>query len=60
MTSRNRADMYRIKATVCEQRAIEASEPTSKRDWEELAIEWHNMASIAAKMNSETALVDVA
>jgi hypothetical protein len=52
--------MYRIKATVCEQRAIEASEPTSKRDWEELAIEWHNMASIAAKMNSETALVDVA
>jgi hypothetical protein len=60
MTSRNLADMYRTKATVCEQRAIEASDPTSKRDWEELAIEWHTMASFAAKVNGETALVHVA
>jgi hypothetical protein len=55
--TRNRIDMYRMKAQVCEQRAVEASDPTSKRDWEELAIEWHTMASFAAKPNGEAALV---
>jgi len=52
--------MYRLKAQVCEQRAIEASDPTSKRDWEELAIEWHTMASFAAKASGEAALVELA
>jgi hypothetical protein len=60
MTSRNLANMYRAKALVCEQRAFEASEPTSKRDWQELAIEWHTMASVAANVNGGTALLDVA
>jgi hypothetical protein len=57
--TRNRTDMYRLKAQVCEQRAIEASDPTSKRDWEELAIEWHTMASFAAKAG-EAALAELA
>jgi hypothetical protein len=60
MTSRYRTDMYRMKALVCEQRAIEASEPTSKQDWEELAIEWHTMANFVARADGETALIDVA
>ena len=51
--TRNRTDMYRLKAQVCEQRAIEASDPTSKRDWEELAIEWHTMASFAARVDGK-------
>jgi hypothetical protein len=52
--------MYRLKAQVCEQRAIEASDPTSKRDWEELAIEWHTMASFATEANGEAARVELA
>jgi hypothetical protein len=56
----NRTDMYRLKAQVCEQRAIEASDPTSKRDWEELAIEWHTMASFAANVNGKAIRVELA
>jgi hypothetical protein len=41
--------MYRAKALVAGQRAKETSDPTAKQDREELAIEWHMMASIAAK-----------
>jgi hypothetical protein len=55
-----RTDMYRLKAQVCEQRAVEASDLTSKRDWEELAIEWHTMASVAAKMAGETSQIEFA
>jgi hypothetical protein len=53
MPTKNRADMYRAKALVAEQRAKETSDPTAKQDWEELAIEWHMMASIAAKDGTE-------
>jgi hypothetical protein len=45
--------MYRAKALVAEQRAKETSDPTARQDWEELAIEWHTMASIAARVGSE-------
>jgi hypothetical protein len=47
----NRTDMYRMKALACEQQASDASDPTSKQDWEELAIEWRTMANPAARMN---------
>ena len=40
----SRTDMYRMKAIACEHRASDASDPTSKQDWAELAIEWHAMA----------------
>jgi hypothetical protein len=60
MTLRNLTDKYRAKALVCEQRAIETSEPTSKRDWEELAIEWHTMANFAARKPGEACLIEVA
>jgi hypothetical protein len=55
MPFKSRTDMYRAKALDCEQRAREASDPTSKRDWEELAIEWHTMANFAAR---EIPLID--
>jgi hypothetical protein len=51
MPFKSRTDMYRAKALDCEQRAREASDPTSKQDWEELAIEWHTMANFAAREN---------
>ena len=40
----SRTDMYRMKAIACEHRASDASDPTSKQDWAELAIEWRAMA----------------
>jgi hypothetical protein len=40
----SRTDMYRMKGIACEHRASDASDPTSKQDWAELAIEWHAMA----------------
>jgi hypothetical protein len=49
MPFKTQSDMYRAKALACEERARHASDPTSKRDWEELAIEWHTMANFAAK-----------
>jgi hypothetical protein len=43
--------MYRMKAIACEQRPSDVSDPTSKQDWAELAIEWRAMAYRAARMN---------
>jgi hypothetical protein len=43
----SRSGVFRLKALFSEQRARESSDPTSKRDWEELAIEWHMMANLA-------------
>ena len=50
--------MYRMKALACEQRARDTCDPTSKRDWEELAIEWHTMANFAARATGEIPLID--
>jgi pilus assembly protein Flp/PilA len=44
----NRSGIFRLKALFCEQRARESSEPRSRSDWEELAIEWHMMANLAS------------
>ena len=49
----DRTDMYRMKALACEQQASDASDPTSRQDWKELANEWHTMANPAARSNGE-------
>jgi hypothetical protein len=51
--SLNRTDNYRMKAIACEQQAGDASDPTSKQGWEELAMEWHTMASVAPSAKNE-------
>lgn len=53
------SDIYRTKALACEQRASDASDPASKQDWEELAIEWHTMANFAARARGQVPLIDV-
>jgi uncharacterized protein YlaI len=45
----NRSGAFRTKALVCEQRARESTDPASKQDWEELAIEWHTMAHLPVR-----------
>jgi hypothetical protein len=44
----NRSGVFRLKALFSEERARESTDQASKKDWEELAIEWHMMASLAA------------
>jgi hypothetical protein len=45
--------MFRTKAIVCEQRGRESLDPAIKRQWEELAIEWHALANFAARETGE-------
>jgi hypothetical protein len=44
----SRSGVFRLKALFSEERARESADQASKKDWEELAIEWHMMASLAA------------
>jgi hypothetical protein len=56
----DRSSVFRLKALCCEQRARETTEPGSTRNWEELAIEWHTMANLAARLNGEIAQAEIA
>ena len=49
----DRLDVFRAKALFCEERAREASNLTSKQDWAELAMDWHTMAHLAARLTGE-------
>jgi hypothetical protein len=55
----SRSGIFRLKALFSEQRARESIEPRSRADWEELAIEWHMMANLAAGANEESNQIDV-
>ena len=56
----SRAEVFRLKAQFSEARARESTDPTSKRDWEELAIEWHMMASLAAGAGGKISPIEIA
>jgi hypothetical protein len=56
----SRSGVFRLKAQFSEARAREATDPTSRNDWEELAIEWHMMANPAAGASGEIFPIDVA
>ena len=49
----SRSHTYRLKALESERRASEASDPATKQDWEELAIQWHAMAHASAPEGGE-------
>jgi hypothetical protein len=40
-----KAKLHRMRAIMCNQRASQAADLQLKRDWEELAMEWHHLAS---------------
>jgi hypothetical protein len=48
-----KSDEYLARATVCEQRAKEATDLTIRQQWEELATHWHFMANQAARLLSD-------
>jgi hypothetical protein len=43
------ASAYLLRALASEQRARAASDPVIKKEWEALAIEWHQLANAATK-----------
>ena len=49
----SRSGVFRLKALFSEERARESTDPTSRDDWQELAIEWHMMANLAADESGE-------
>jgi hypothetical protein len=55
-----RSQMFRLRAIATEQRAREASDPTSKREWEDLAIEWHLQAHLAAQEGGDISQIEFA
>ncbi|UTD28523.1 hypothetical protein [Bradyrhizobium sp. WD16] len=47
--------MCRARALACEQNARSAMDPALRKEWEELAIQWHLMANVAARVSGEHA-----
>jgi hypothetical protein len=54
----DRSGVFRSKALFCEERSRECSDRTSKQDWAELAMDWHTMAHLAARLTGEIAQVE--
>jgi hypothetical protein len=44
------AEEYREKALACERTAKGVTDPAIRQQWEELAVQWHFMASQAARL----------
>jgi hypothetical protein len=51
---------YRLRALASEQHAREASNPAIKKEWEDLAIQWHLIAYIAAELRGHLTQIDSA
>jgi hypothetical protein len=45
------AEGYRERAFSCEKMAEEATDQAIRKQWEELAIQWHYMANQAARLS---------
>jgi hypothetical protein len=57
-TSLFQSDLHRSRALLSEDRARSTNDQLVKREWEELAIEWHLLATTTA--NHEVAFVEAA
>jgi hypothetical protein len=51
---------YRLRAPASEKRAREGSDPAIKKEWEDLAIQWHLIAHVAAELRGNASKIDVA
>jgi hypothetical protein len=60
MSRPDQSNSYRLKAVASEQRTKLASDPLLKKEWEELAIEWHLMANLAAPAIDQAHKIDIA
>jgi hypothetical protein len=46
-----------LRALASEQRAREASDPAIKKEWEALAIEWHQLATVIVKATKSDSVI---
>ena len=53
-----KSDDFRVKALVCEQHARETTDRAIRRQWEDLAIQWHLMANQAARLSGQASQDD--
>jgi len=60
MNDLDKAKMHRMRAVMCNQRASQATDLQVKRDWEELAIEWHHLASQYESTGDDDGEIEVA
>jgi hypothetical protein len=51
---------YRLRAVAAEHRARIASDADAKKEWEELAIQWHLLAGLAAQYSDSMPQIDFA
>lgn len=52
--------IFRRRALASESRARQAAAPALKREWEEIAIQWHSLAHAAAEVAGEISDTDTA
>jgi hypothetical protein len=52
--------LYRSRAVACEQRCREISDPALKREWQDLAIQWHLMSNVAAQADGQISQIEMA
>jgi hypothetical protein len=50
---------YRLRSLASEQRALKESDPDLKKGWQDLAIEWHLLANLAAQAADDKPQVDI-
>jgi hypothetical protein len=60
MNDPEKAKLYRMRAVISNQRESEATGPQLKRNWEELAMEWHHLASEEERMTGDDDDIEVA
>ena len=51
---------YRLRALASERHAREASDLAVKKEWEDLAMQWHLIAHIAAELRGHIPQIDTA
>ena len=51
--------IFRLRAVAAEHRARTAADATAKREWEDLAIQWHLLANVAAQASGQLPQVDM-
>ena len=60
MSESDKANMHRLRAVMCHQRAEQTHDPELKRAWEELAIEWHHLGSEVSRAAGDDDQIEVA
>jgi hypothetical protein len=59
MIDSDKANVHRLRAAMCQQRANQMRDPELKRTWEELAMEWHHLAREVSRAAGDDDQIEV-